>query len=129
MLVLKMELIDDQQPRLQLHTSNNVGDKFEETLSQTGMVWAGGTFEKSINWEYLLDVLQVLKGETVTIRMGEDRGVDITKYRIDEGLFNSLINPLRIKKDSLGRSEKLKPSVAKHVDAKEAASIVGTTPV
>lgn len=72
-------------------------DSCVETMACT---WSGAEpFDRAVNFEYLLDVIAVMEGKRVTIRMtkdvGEGTAIRKTLYRIDEGGFSAVILPVR----------------------------------
>lgn len=78
-------------------------DDTEDTSSESISVkWNGEAFEKAINWEYLEDILTVLKLDQLTIRLGEETDKLRSMYRIEEVdpdtkcKFVSVIMPMRV---------------------------------
>jgi len=103
-----------------LRTQNTIEDKFEEMFGDAS--WSGDDFERTINWEYLEDVVNALKEESVDIYFGEDKGNRKSKFRIQEGDFVAIVMPLRIKVDAQGRQERVHDRVKAHVEAQEATA-------
>lgn len=110
-----------------LKTRNTKDDAYEELLSDKTITWDGGSFDRGINWEWLMDMLNVLKVDTITIRMGEDKGARKTYYRFDQDDFVGIILPLRIRKDEVGKNVKVHARVADHVAAHDARVALGET--
>lgn len=126
-LSVKLEKDAMEQCRLTMSTKNTIDDRFEEVVEGKGVMWDSVSFNRAINWQYLLDVLEVLKDENLTIRMGDDKGRP-TMFRIEEGDFVCIIMPLRIQKDNLGRDEKLHKRVAAHADSMRTKEVLGEVP-
>lgn len=114
-----------------LQSRNNIDETCVESLS---CLWSGNTaFERSVNWEYLQDVLNVLVDKKVLVRMGEEKGNVKTMYRIDEGDFSAIILPVRAKRE---KSEVDKEAAAlesadkakKKAKSKKAETIVANEP-
>lgn len=117
----------DDGATITLRSKNTKDDTYEEVLKDKALTWDGAGFDRGINWEWLLDMLQVLGGEVVHLRMGEDKGTRKTYFRFDEGDFVGIILPLRIRKDEQGKQVKIHKKVADHVAAHDARIALGET--
>lgn len=80
----------------------SVDDTEDSSSEFLSVKWNGEAFEKAINWEYLEDILNVLKQDVVTIRLGEESEKVRSMYRIEEVdadtkcRFISVIMPMRV---------------------------------
>jgi len=116
---------DADDATLTLRTKNTRDDTYEEAIKDKLVTWDGQPFDRGINWEWLVDMLNVLENEQVTIRMGEDKGTRKTYYRFDEKDFVGIILPLRIRKDEAGKAVKVHKRVADNLAAHDAAVALG----
>lgn len=108
-----------------LRSSNTKDDKYEEVIDTQ---WNGDDFDRTINWEFLEDVVNALSKDNVTMKFSDDIGNKKSKFRIDEGDFVAVVMPLRIKTDAQGQPERLHNRVKGHAEAKEVAANLAESP-
>lgn len=108
-----------------LTTENTIEDKYLEIFDFAE--WTGDDFNRTVNWEYLEDVVNALSKDVVVIRLGDDKGARRSKFRIDEEDFAAVVLPLRVKKDAQGRVEKVHARIKEHTEAQEVAAELGAS--
>jgi DNA polymerase-3 subunit beta len=135
LLTLKLDEISQIDPNtlvpLTVTSRNNMDERCTELLK---VIWSGKPFERSVNWEYVLDVLKVLTEKRVAIRMGQDVGKIKTMYRIDEGDqtleggFSSVILPVRPKKEKTESEKEAEALLVKDKEARASRKRTGPAP-
>lgn len=110
---LELAMAGDQ---FSIKTINLIEDRYRETFGSTDVEWNGEDFSRFVNWEHLQSALSVLKEPLIEIRMGEEKALQKTRYRMDEGDMTVVILPLRFK----DKKESVHDRIKKRTDAAEA---------
>lgn len=121
--VMYMTYVDEgMSGKLIVRSQDSVEDSFEEHVP--GCEWDGDQFfDRAINFEYLEDVLNTLKGEQmVEISLGEDKGTRKSMFLFKTSKLSAVIMPHRVPKS---KKDQVHKRVQKHKDAAEAKEAMG----